>query len=75
MKTLAKATANKKLYIEITNINGNISGETNDFITIKYNNKFARTNNNFTIPKINQFTVEHNNKIYNIKTKVGTYIK
>ena len=75
MKTLAKATANKKLYIEITNINGNISGETNEFITIKYNNKFARTNNNFTIPKINQFTVEHNNKIYNLKTKIGTYIK
>jgi hypothetical protein len=75
MKSLAKATANKKLYLEITNINGKILGETNEFITIKFNNKFAQTNDNFTISKTNQFTVEHNNKIYNLKTKIGTYIK
>jgi hypothetical protein len=75
MKLLAKATANKKLYIEIINTGKEIIGETNSYITIESNGKIARTNNNFTIPKINQFTVEHNNKIYNLKTKIGTYIK
>ncbi len=50
MKSLAKATANKKLYIETTNINGNISGETNDFIAITPNKKSARKYNNSKNP-------------------------
>lgn len=74
MKLLAKATANKKLYIEIVKADKEIIGETNDYITIKSGTKTARTNNNFTIPN-KPFTVEHNNKIYNFKNKIGTYIK
>ena len=74
MKLLAKATANKKLYIEIINTGKEIIGETNSYITIKSNGKIARTNSNFTIPN-KPFTVEHNNKIYKLNNKIGTYIK
>lgn len=74
MKLLAKATANKKLYIEIINIGKEIIGETNSYITIKSNGKIARTDNNFKIPN-KPFTVEHNNKIYKFNNKTGTYIK
>lgn len=74
MKLLAKATANKKLYIEIVKVEKEIIGETNDYIIIKSGTKTARTNSNFTIPN-KPFTVEHNNKIYNFKNKIGTYIK
>lgn len=74
MRLLAKATANKKLYIEITKVDKEIKGETNSPIKIKSNGKIALTNSNFTIPN-KAFTVEHNNKIYNLKNIIGTYIK
>ena len=74
MKLLAKATANKKLYIEIINTGKEIIGETNSSIKIKSNGKIILTNNNFTIPN-KPFTVEHNNKIYKLNNKTGTYIK
>lgn len=74
MKLLAKATANKKLYIEITKVDKEITGETNSPIKIKSNGKIALTNDTFTIPN-KTFTVEHNNKIYNFKNIIGTYIK
>ena len=65
---------NKKLYIEIINTGKEIIGETNSYITIKSNGKIARTDNNFKIPN-KPFTVEHNNKIYKLNNKIGTYIK
>jgi hypothetical protein len=74
MKLLAKATANKKLYIEIINTGKEIIGETNSSIKIKSNGKIILTDNNFKIPN-KTFTVEHNNKIYKFNNKTGTYIK
>ncbi len=74
MKLLAKATANKKLYIEIINTGKEITGETNSPIKIKSDGKIILTDNNFKIPN-KPFTVEHNNKIYKLNNKIGTYIK